>query len=79
MDQKPTVGRIVHYFPQSGEFGVHSNSTSPLAAVIVAVWGDECVNLKVFCDGPHDHWLTSRLRRSAGSGDAGQWDWPARD
>lgn len=76
---KPSIGRIVHYFPQPGEFGLHSNSTSPCAAIITAVWSDTCVNLKVLVDGPHDHWVTSRMLRE-GSDDCGfgVWAWPER-
>lgn len=40
---KPTVGRIVHYYPPSD-----SNCSGPLAAMVVCVWSDTCVNLAIF-------------------------------
>lgn len=39
---KPTVGRIVWYYPPSPV------NTSPLAAIITAVWSDQYVNLAIF-------------------------------
>lgn len=40
---KPTVGRIVHYWPATGQ-----KESQPYAAIIVCVWSDTCVNLAVF-------------------------------
>lgn len=40
---KPTVGRVVLFYPLDR----HPNE-QPLAAIVVAVWGDRCVNLAVF-------------------------------
>ena len=74
---KPTIGRIVHYFPtprQLSEWG--GNQSSPLPAVVVKVWSDTCVNLKVLNDGPSDHWVTSALNDEAMSPG---WDWPKRE
>ena len=49
---KPTVGRVVWYYPptNSGESGFarHSTPGEPLAAIIARVWNDNCVNLSVF-------------------------------
>lgn len=54
---EPTVGRIVHYF------GVSDAPTpagiGPLAAVITAVHGPNCVNLAVFDGNGHVHSRTS--------------------
>lgn len=44
--QKPTVGRIVHYFPGSADSLYVQGK--PLAALITSVWSDTCVNLAVF-------------------------------
>jgi len=42
---KPTVGRIVYYWPQPGEMShVHEQ---PFAAQITHVWGQGCVNLSI--------------------------------
>jgi hypothetical protein len=40
---KPTVGRIVHYYPVGS-----GPDWPPLAAIIVHVWCDTLVNLAVF-------------------------------
>lgn len=39
---KPTVGRVVNYFPRGNAEG------PPLAAIIACVWSDTCVNLAIF-------------------------------
>ncbi|HEY0200652.1 MAG TPA: Gp49 family protein [Burkholderiaceae bacterium] len=46
--QKPTVGRIVYYYPSTNDY-LHSYGR-PLAALICWVWSDTCVNLSVFDD-----------------------------
>jgi len=82
---KPTIGRIVIYKlttalkeqlreNNKGEWLVNIQDTLP--AMIVAVWNDTCVNLKVFVDGHiKDLWITSAVQ-----GDQeGQWNWPKID
>jgi len=44
---KPTVGRMVHFYPPRTFLGRLTDG-SPLAAVIARVWCDSCVNLTVF-------------------------------
>lgn len=67
--QKPSVGRIVHFNAQHGDY------VSPEAALVVAVHSDITVTLHVFTiDG-------SRIERSIVFGSpekAGTWCWPAR-
>jgi hypothetical protein len=41
---KPTVGRVVWYYPPGKQAGVDQ----PLAALIAYVWSDMCVNLAIF-------------------------------
>jgi hypothetical protein len=41
-----------------------------LPAIIVAVWGETCVNLKVLCDGEPNLWVTSAVFGAS----EGQWD-----
>jgi hypothetical protein len=42
---KPTVGRVVHYYPH----GKHpANGDQPMAAIVACVWSDTCVNLAIF-------------------------------
>jgi hypothetical protein len=43
--QSPTLGRIVHYVMESG-------AVRP--AIVVATFGDQAVNLRVFTDGSND-------------------------
>lgn len=74
---KPTIGRIVHYKPSAERVdALHElgcNHPEIMPAVIVAVWSDECVNLKVLVDGPAaDMWVTSANRGD----ETGQWNWP---
>ena len=47
----PSIGRIVHYRVPST---LQHNHAEILPAIVVCVWSDECVNLKVLCDGPED-------------------------
>lgn len=76
---KPTIGRIVIYNTTEEEQafmrqGPECNAATQLPAVITAVWGDTCVNLRVIADGGQhmDIWKTSVL---LGSGPS-TWNWP---
>jgi hypothetical protein len=71
----PELGDLVFYRPLPAEKGeapaILSNQPDVLPAVVVAVWTPDCVNLKVFTDGPTDVWKTSILQ-----GDhPGMWQW----
>ena len=44
---KPTVGRVVHFYPSASD-GVISLGNQPQAAIIVFVHNDRMVNLVVF-------------------------------
>lgn len=86
MPQTPTVGRTVLYTlgeheaaelakKYKSEIGrtvnpPHAGQAYP--AVIVAVWSDTCVNLRVQLDGEPTYWATSR---GLGHGQS-QWAWP---
>ncbi len=71
---KPTVGRIVHYYPQDGDrFGTMDE---PIAAVIVRVWSEECVNLRLLPDSDDSPHVSSvPLDENCG---AYSWSWPPR-
>ena len=43
---KPTVGRVVWYYPPNYLPG--SDPGQPLAAIVACVWSDTCVNLAIF-------------------------------
>jgi hypothetical protein len=68
---KASLGRIVIYAPTDSE---RSNGANSLPAMIVRVWSDICVNLKVFADGDHSYWKTSVTQGTA----QGQWMWPPK-
>lgn len=42
---KPTVGRMLHYYPASEDSGAIVNCGHPLAATIAHVWNDRCINI----------------------------------
>lgn len=68
----PTIGRIVIY--RYTEICSHGNFAEVCPAVVVRVWSDTCVNLKLLEDGNRNEWKTSVLQ---GDG-KGQWQWPGR-
>jgi hypothetical protein len=79
---KPSIGRIVH---------VTFDDEKIRPAIVVEVWSDTCVNLRLFADGPNDSiptrtfrgyqlltgdWLTSV--EFAETPTPGRWSWPPR-
>jgi len=73
---KPTIGRIVIFnMPDYLINSVNGNKQTKLPAVVVAVWSETTVNLKVITDGQNDLWVTS-----ASQGDSpNQWNWPVKE
>ena len=79
---KPTIGRIVH-FVQKKPAG-YGDALVHLPAIIVAVWGDTCVNLQVFTDGTNSDadetnrvkWVTSATLDEAETPQPRTWHWP---
>ena len=81
---KPTIGRVVIYntteadkakMDAASKMYGDCNKQDKLPAIITAVWGPTCVNLKIIADGYFDLWVTS-----ANQGDQPmQWDWPIRE
>lgn len=71
--QKPSVGRIVHYWEPGRD--------APLAAIITRVWNDTCVNLEVFGSvqelGPAEKFPTSVVLSSEPHSGR-TWEWPPR-
>ena len=45
---KPTVGRVVWYWPHKDDHQIVKGGDQPLAAFVSHVWNDTCVNLAVF-------------------------------
>ncbi len=74
---QPTIGRIVVYHTTKEEQelmkSAQVNVQETLPAMIVAVWSDTVVNLKVFLDGNlADLWKTSSQKGNLN----GEWDFP---
>ncbi len=71
---KPTIGRIVHYYPQPMDrWGTQGE---PTAAVICRVFSDDCVNLRVFADSDDLPLITSVVFDEDHS--SFSWSWPPR-
>ena len=81
MEQKPSVGRIVHYTPADAGNTSKPNKGQPYPAIITHVWGDTCVNLCVCADGsfplgePND--VPTSVNYSESGGER-TWRWPPR-
>ena len=75
---KPSIGRVVHFFPAATD-PLHRDDES-LAATIVRVWSDTCVNLALFDGEGHLHRRTSVLLHQEGHDrpGAGFAAWPVR-
>jgi hypothetical protein len=77
---KPNIGQIVIYKLTEHDkqalslYGSpHPNNGASVApAIIVRVWTDTSVNLKVLCDDLHNLWITS----SEHGEQEHQWLWP---
>jgi hypothetical protein len=79
---KPSIGRIVIYktteadkaeMKKVNDSGKYCNIQDEVPAIIVAVWGESCINARVLCDGHLDLYPTS-----INLGDEpGNWNWPA--
>jgi hypothetical protein len=74
---KPTLGRIVIYHTTEQDreemrLNPECNVQKDLPAIIVGIWSDECVNLKVIYDGDINVWKTSVTE---GTGEY-NWSWP---
>lgn len=65
-DPPVTKGRIVYYLQHAGE--------EPHVALVVKVWSNECVNLKVTDEYGQDYFQSSVCK---GTG-VGQWLYPGR-
>ena len=68
----PSIGRMVVYHCDKDEKEKMNNNQETAPAIITAVWGDECVNLKVILDGENNLWKTSAPLGELET----QWSWP---
>lgn len=69
----PTIGRIVIYTVTPPD-DMRNNGAAECPAIIVRVFDDGKVNLKVFLDNAQTTWVTSVLEGTA----PGTWHWPPR-
>lgn len=73
----PTIGRIVIFKTNEAQQEhlkntPYCNVSKELPAIIVAVFSESTVNLKVMLDGPGEFWVTSALQGD----EPGNWNWP---
>lgn len=78
MEQKASLGRIVHYVP-----GVQDTLTETRPAITVRVWDESAgtSNLQVFTDGGNDTGTNVEWRTSVVFSEEpkpGTWHWPPR-
>jgi hypothetical protein len=89
--QTPSVGRIVHYFPGEYDKDACANGNGPndpVAAVVVRVWSDTTLNLRLLLDShgnPDDGGTPVRTSvqrdnaiEGATVGPGSRWAWPER-
>lgn len=84
---KPTIGRIVHFVQKKPSGYALDAPLIHLPAIIVAVWGDTCVNLQVFTDGTNSDeanmspvkWVTSATLDESAEPQPRTWHWPERE
>lgn len=70
---KPTVGRVVWYWPSGGDNVTTNDAVQPLAALIAYVWNDTIVNLAVFDHNGKAFNKTSVLLRDDPLSDCASW------
>ena len=86
---KPSIGRLVHFVQKTHVYG--ADKVVHLPAIIVAVWGDTCVNPQVFTDGsnsepdtapnanhPSVKWVTSASLDESDTPQPYTWHWPEK-
>lgn len=56
---KPTVGRVVWFYPEAGNVSMARYNEQPMAATVACVWGDRMVNLSVVDHAGVQHQRTS--------------------
>jgi hypothetical protein len=81
----PSIGRIVHFVPDEttrkalgGNHLTMGAADTHVVAIIVRVWSNTCVNLKVFGDSPNDTWVTSATFEDSPEPKPHTWHWPPR-
>lgn len=72
---KPTIGRIVHYY----EKGLDPNGDGPYAAIVSAVHSENCVTLAVLVPCRTSVYAASSVSHKDVNPNMSQWwEWPPR-
>ncbi len=71
---KPTVGRIVHYYPTDHEV----DSLQPCAAIVTRVWSDRTVDLFALDLGTKIPFAVVTSATQSDTPEAERWMWPPR-
>ena len=79
-EQKPTVGRVVHYYDSIAAPEKTQGMTGPFAATVAAVHADTCCTLAVLLPWQHEVFVASSCLRKDAAGDNPKvyWEWPPR-
>lgn len=82
---RPTVGRIVHFFPHPNDKQARANNVEFIPAIITREYGDHRVDLRIFPAIEEKSMYTRRVKIphkvKAAAPDVittGTWDWPGR-
>lgn len=82
--QMPSVGRIIHFFPQQNDWHARSNYANFIPAIVVQCWGDDNVNLRIFPvveegDEILIRWsVPHKSKKISEAEDQAYWEWPPR-
>lgn len=75
-DQKPSVGRVVHYYDEAID---NQNKPGPYPALITAVHSDTCCTLGAILPWNTNVVVASScMRKDAAGGMPRYWEWPPR-
>lgn len=68
--QTPTVGRIVHFYAP--------NESEPQAAIVIKVWGPNCVNVSACNSSGTWNSYSSVIEGDPTNMGSARWAWPPR-
>lgn len=83
--QRPSVGRIVHFYPNENDKQALENDVEFIAAIVTRVFGHHRVDLRIFPAVEEKNRFTRRINvphkikaATASGDDSGHWEWPGR-
>lgn len=74
---KPTIGRIVHYYPDESPNSLKECGPGPHAAIITKVNSDTNINITVLADGVEP--FSKRNIETGNAPGESCWKWPPRE